>query len=177
MNVHFPSPVSYLDARLRLRRKAAPSGTDLLPRDRRRLPQLIAIQTVTDPIPDQRGRAASKIVVLAADVEIIAIRRSLYAFARLRRVDPFSNQLRQLRLAVAIGFKMDVTLLFSRCRYRGLARVRQIAMMLAHSVTGSARNEIARRFDRDHSTVWFAERKFSHLVIGLCSPISMPEVE
>ena len=124
---------------------------------------------VVDLVPDQRGQAVVKLI--GANAELIAARRALMIYARLRRERPTSNSVLQVQAAVAAAFKIDLPLMLSRSRRQGPTRVRQIAMMLASHVTACTRGAVARRFNRNHSTVIHAEKKFAGMLDGAVSQI------
>lgn len=126
---------------------------------------------VLDPVPDQRGVAAWNIEVIGHDAELIAARRALAAFARLRASNPHFHSMRHVQLAAAVAFKVDPEVLTGPCRRQGAVRVRQIAMTIACQVCAIGRNEIGRRFNRDHSTVHYASKKMAYLVDGATSSI------
>ena len=124
---------------------------------------------VVDLVPDQRGQAI--VIPIGTNAELIAVRRALMIFARLRRECPTSNSVLQVQIAVAAAFKMDLSLMLSRSRRQGPTRPRQIAMMLASRVTSCTCGAIARRFDRNHATVIHAEKKFAGMLDGAASQI------
>src|ERR1700754_3852780 len=82
-----------------------------------------------DPIPDQRGK---DVMPIGAEAEIVAARRALMIFARLREEKPSSNSVRHLQMAVAEAFRVDLWAILGRSRRPGPVRIRHIAMMLAH---------------------------------------------
>jgi hypothetical protein len=118
-----------------------------------------------DPIPDQqRVVGPGNVLRIGGAAEAIATRRALVTFARLRSAHPYGHSVRQIQVASAAAFKVSVTQMLGRSRCPGIARVRQIAMMLATMVCSCSRAEIGRRFDRNRATVWFAENKFTYLL-------------
>lgn len=172
MNFHAPvrsfsTELAYHYAAVRARLGGLPAVASapvlLLP-----APAWIEPHIVSDIVPDQRGR---EIVPAGADVEIVAARRALMIFARLRQDNPGLNSVRHLQLAVAAAFKVDLARILERTRRPGPTRVRQIAMMLAMRVCKLPRNQVAIRFDRNHSTVMHAERKLAAFLDGATSDV------
>lgn len=123
---------------------------------------------IVDLIPDQRAR---DVVPIGANAEVVAARRALMIFARLRESKPSDHSVRQMQVAVAIAFKIDLVVLLGRSRKPGPVRVRQIAMTLARRCCARTLNDTSRRFDRNHSTVLYAERKFAAFLDGATSQI------
>lgn len=123
----------------------------------------------SDPVPYQHGRVRSGIVRIGGAAEAIAIRRALSIFARSRSANPKGNSIKQIQVATAAAFKVDLMQMLSRTLCRGITRIRQIAMMLAMTVCAHSRRAISRRFDRDHSTVFYAEKKYKYLLDGVSS--------
>jgi len=156
------------DLRLRGRRLVLVSVPDLLPRKAEQLRNVRYLTPLNcaDPIPNQRGR---DIMPIGAAAELIAARRALMIFARLREDNPSHNSVRHLQMAMAAAFKVDRNQMLARTRRPGPTRIRQIAMMLAMQVCKLSRSQIAIRFDRNHATVWHAERKFTQLLNSACS--------
>lgn len=130
-----------------------------------------APQVVVDLVPDQRGRDAVNVLPVGTEVEIMAARRALMIFARLRDADPGSNSVRHLQKAIAEAFRVDLFAILGRSRKRGITRMRQIAMAMACRCCRLSRAEIARRFDRDHTTVLWAEKKWMPFLDGATSQI------
>ena len=62
---------------------------------------------------------------------------------------------------MAVGLDPDV--LLSRSRTREATRARMVAMAVARR-TGRTTVEIGQRFERDHTTVMYAERKINQLL-------------
>ncbi|NEV75526.1 hypothetical protein DYI24_00320 [Rhodopseudomonas sp. BR0C11] len=127
---------------------------------------------VSDIVTDQRRRDARDVRRLPLDVEAVAIRRALAGFARARVIRPTDNALLQLRRAVSGAFKVDEDAIFGPSRALGVTRIRQIAMMLGCVVTSATRGEVGRKMCRDRSTVWNAEKRLQHLIIGMASTVS-----
>jgi chromosomal replication initiator protein len=65
---------------------------------------------------------------------------------------------------VAGQFKLPMTKLLGRGRYRRVCRPRQIAMYLACEMTGQSLPQIGRSFGRDHTTVLHARRTIANLI-------------
>lgn len=166
---------SYADADLRLRgrRLVLVSVSDLLPRKAERLRNVRYLRPpdCADPIPNQRGKGGLDVMPIGAAAEIVAARRALMIFARLREESPSTNSVRHLQAAVATAFKVELRAILRRSRRPGPTRIRQIAMMLATKVCRCSRAEVGRRFARNHATVWHAERKFTHMLNSACSTI------
>ncbi len=133
---------------------------------------------VDDPVPNQRRATALTVEPISSAAEIVAARRTLAAFARLRAADPATNSMTHLLHATAIGFKVDVAVILDRSRRPNAVRIRQIAMYLANHVCGMSRQAISKRFDRNHTTVLYAQRKLEGLLDGATSgvPSASPEV-
>jgi hypothetical protein len=129
------------------------------------------LQNVPDLIPDQRGKDVLDVMPIGADLEIVAARRALMAFARLRQEAPSISSVRHIQMATAEAFKVDLWVILGRSRRQGIVRIRQIAMLLAHRVCHASREDVSRRFDRNHSTVHYAEKKFAGLLDGATSRI------
>jgi hypothetical protein len=127
--------------------------------------------TVVDLVPDQRNLTFMKVEALDAAAEILAARRALASFARMRTEHPSMNSVRQLQIAVAAAFKIDVAIITGPSRRHGPVRVRQIAQFLAAQVCATSRADIARRFRRDHATVFHAIKKFAGFLDGATSQI------
>jgi hypothetical protein len=131
-------------------------------------PVWIEPHVVVDLVPDQRGK---EVVPIGTNAELVAARRALMIFARLRDSKPADNSVRHLQVAVAAAFKIDLAVLIGRSRRPGPVRPRQIAMMLARRVCKHTLNHVSARFDRNHATVIHAERKFAYLLDGASSQI------
>jgi len=123
---------------------------------------------VVDVLPDQRGK---DVLPVGAEAEVIAARRALMAFARLRESEPSANSVRQLQVAVASAFKVDLWVILGRSRRPCPVRIRHIAMMLAHCCCKTSREDVSRRFDRNHATVMYAEKKLAAFLEGATSRI------
>jgi chromosomal replication initiation ATPase DnaA len=74
-------------------------------------------------------------------------------------------------MPVAAAFKVDAGVLEHPSRCRGVVRIRHIALMIACNVFSYSRDEIGRRFNRDHSTIHYAKRKMEWLLDGAVSQI------
>lgn len=131
-------------------------------------PIWIEPHVVVDLVPDQRGK---EILPIGANAELVAARRALMIFARLREDSPSFNSVKHLQIAVASAFKIDLAEIHGRSRRPGPVRVRQIAMVLALRVCAKTLNDISRRFDRNHSTVLHAKRKLAAFLDGATSQI------
>jgi chromosomal replication initiation ATPase DnaA len=81
------------------------------------------------------------------------------------RTRPFSS-VKEVKRAVAKRFGVTVADLEGACRKRRYAVPRQVAMALAYrrlKKHGYSTSMIGRCFNRDHTTVLFACRKFGHV--------------
>jgi hypothetical protein len=181
MNFHAPVPYRSYSERLSEHyaavraRLGAPQKGDMVPEARPNTVLLLDFHpeahVVDDLVPNQRRACLLTVERISADAEIVAARRTLAAFARLRTLNPTTNSATHLVHAAAIGFKVDIAVIVGRSRRPGPVRIRQIAMYLAHQVCGVSREAVSRRFDRNHATVLHAERKFQGLLDGAASHI------
>jgi hypothetical protein len=166
MNFHQQLVRDYTDVRARL--GAAP----LMPVIMLRAPAQVLYlpppepQGVCDPIPNQRGVEARHIQRISAEAELIATRRALAGFARLRTQYPVDKLCRHLKMAVAAAFKVDAGILEHPSRCQGAVRIRHITLMIACHVCDLSRYELGRRFNRDHSTIYYANLKMEWLLDG-----------
>lgn len=126
---------------------------------------------VFDIVPSQRGRSAADVFRISDEAEIVAARRALAIFARLRDEAPGINSVRHLQQAAAAAFKVDLWVILGHSRRVGPSRIRHIAMMLAHCCCATSREDVSRRFDRNHATVMYAEKKYAAFLEGACSRI------
>lgn len=72
----------------------------------------------------------------------------------------------QIQQAVARHYKIKLTEMKSHRRGWDVARPRQVAMYLARELTPCSYPEIARYFDRDHTTVIHAVHMVERLAVG-----------
>lgn len=133
------------------------------------LPAPKELHAVADPIPDQRG--AELVLPIGNEAEVIAAMRALAIFARLREGKPSTHSVRHMQMAVAAAFKVDVWVILGRSRRPGPVRVRQIAITLARRCCVSTLNGLSLRFDRNHATVLYTERKHAAFLDGASSRI------
>jgi hypothetical protein len=124
---------------------------------------------VLDLVPNQRGKEF--VMPIGAEAEIVAGRRALAMFARLREEKPSTNSVRHLQMAIASAFKVDIWVIIGRSRKAGPVRIRHIALMLAHCCCKTSREDVSRRFDRNHATVMYAEKKLAAFLDGATSQI------
>lgn len=79
-----------------------------------------------------------------------------------RRTLPGKVSIRDVQELTCARFGVTLTALQAQTRVHSLAHPRQIAMHLARHFTGKSLPEIGRAFGgRDHTTVLFADRKYS----------------
>lgn len=179
MNFHMRTADFYAGVRMRLRGRPPVYGSDLLPRDqaKKRFFTYRLAHGVADPIPDQRRRLAHKVKCLSPAQQIIATRRALAAYARMRSQHPGSQSARLLRRAIAEAFKMDSEAVFGRNNRQATTVPRQIAMALLGPLTGFGRTRVGNLLNRDHSTVFYAAKKMAVLLDGGLSSQSGPNYD
>src|SRR4051812_24238767 len=66
-----------------------------------------------DVVPDQRGK---DVMPIGDEAEIVAARRALMIFARLRAETPSTNSVRHLQMALSQAFKVDLWVILGRSR-------------------------------------------------------------
>ena len=64
----------------------------------------------------------------------------------------------RIKREVAASFGIEVDTLSKKSNARSIAQPRQLAMFLCRELTGASLKEIARSFDKDHSTVLYSVR-------------------
>lgn len=133
------------------------------------LPPPTELHEVLDPVPEQRGKEV--VETIGAEAEVVAARRALAIFARLRSEPTTTNSVRHIQMAVAAAFKVDIGVILGRSRRPGAIRIRQIAIALARRVCAKTLNDLSRRFDRNHATVLYTERKWARFLDGASSQI------
>lgn len=69
--------------------------------------------------------------------------------------------IRAVQIAVARQYQIPLDMITAPCRMRRYAAPRQLAMAVAMRVCGKRRSEVAVAFERNHKTIYHAERKFA----------------
>lgn len=72
--------------------------------------------------------------------------------------------LRDIEAAVCARFGLTPEILRGPKKHRGIARPRQIVMFLAREMTPLSYSRIGVHFNRDHTTVLFAQRRIRELI-------------
>lgn len=72
--------------------------------------------------------------------------------------------LRDIEAAVCARFGLTPEILRGPKKHRGIARPRQIVMFLAREMTPLSYPRIGAHFNRDHTTVLFAQRRITELI-------------
>ena len=72
--------------------------------------------------------------------------------------------LRDIEAAVCARFGLTPEILRGPKKHRGIARPRQIVMFLAREMTPLSYPRIGAHFNRDHTTVLFAQRRITELM-------------
>jgi chromosomal replication initiator protein len=73
--------------------------------------------------------------------------------------------IRDVQRAVAERFEIPLRKMWERDAHRGIARPRQVSMVLAVELTGKSNILVGRYHGgRDHSTIWHARKRIAALV-------------
>jgi chromosomal replication initiator protein len=125
-----------------------------------------ALSEIASSVPDNVRRLEGAMTRVAARASLFSepISHKLVASALEERRgtsprrDPSAPDLVAIQAAVASATGVSLAELTSKSRSPRVARARQLAMYLTSEITGASIAEIARKFERDHTTVLHALR-------------------
>lgn len=128
------------------------------------------LQEIARRVPDNvrvlegaMTRVLAMASLLSEPLSIPIVQRALGGSSEVpaRRAAPEQPSLEAIQRAVCAVHGLSVEELLSKSRSPRVARARQLAMYLARELTSLSLTEIARAFDRDHTTVLHAVRAVS----------------